>query len=359
MSNSVKSFSVGYNPINKSDIFTSGDRLTGQITLELTSECKIDSLCVKLKGKAKVQWTEHYGKTTVTYHNKVKYFSIKQFLIQGDQGDKNVGPGCHVYPFTFQIPAEELPSSFKGSHGKILYTLEANLSRPMRLDSKAKAKFTLIHKENLNSNPSLMAPQQNIIDKKMKLFTSGTVGMDVNISRTGFHQGEGIKVVASIQNKSSRDIKPKYCLYQKISYFAKSKRKVETKDILKEVGEAIPPSAGQTVTRIITIPPTTSVSILNCNIIKTEYRLRVYLDVKYAFDPKIKFPIVILPALQEPDEEQPPAYSDYGFGAFASSDMPGWTSFQQNQTASGPSAPPPSYGTYGMYPSLTGSGGKS
>lgn len=191
--------------------------------------------------------------------------------------------------------------------------------------------------------------------------------------------------MASIQNRSSRDIKPKYCLYKKCSYFAKRKRKVVTKDILKEVGDAIPPSAGQTVTRIITIPPTTCASILNCNIIRAEYRLRVcislprtcqqgcmivmiradvlisppqvYLDVKYASDPEIKFPIVILPALQAPDGEHLSAYPSNE--ALPNSDMPGRSSFLQNSTASGPSAPPPSYGTYGMYPSLTNFNGKS
>ena len=150
--------------------------------------------------------------------------------------------------------------------------------------------------------------------------------------------GEGMKVVASIQNRSSREIRPKYCLYQKNSYFAKGKRKVETKDILKEVGEAIPPSAGQTVTRIITIPATMSASILNCDILKVEFRLRVcisplntllspqgwntviminavcppqvYLDIKYTADPAIKLPIIILPALREPVEgEHLPAYT--------------------------------------------------
>lgn len=90
-----------------------------------------------------------------------------------------------------------------------------------------------------------------------------------------FCLGEGIKTVAAIQNKSSRPIRPKYCLYLKYSYFAKGKRRVQTKDILKEVGEAIPPSACLSVTRVITIPSTTCVSILNCNIIKVEYRLRV------------------------------------------------------------------------------------
>ena len=91
--------------------------------------------------------------------------------------------------------------------------------------------------------------------------------------------GEGIKVVASINNKSSRDIKPKYMLYMKISYFAKGKRKLDRKKILKEMGDPIPPSADQTVTRVITIPPDMCVSILNCDILRVEYRLKVCISL--------------------------------------------------------------------------------
>lgn len=112
------------------------------------------------------------------------------------------------------------------------------------------------------------------------------------------------------------------------------KRKVDTKEVLKEVGEVMPPSSSQTVTRIITIPPTTCASILNCSIIRAEYRLKVgislprtcqyvrsfmtalrkvltmlptqvYLDIKYARNPEVKFPIVILPAIQGLEEEHP------------------------------------------------------
>ncbi|KAM9744606.1 uncharacterized protein ACNS7B_011754 [Menidia menidia] len=350
MENNVKSFSVEYNPINKNNVFSCGDYIAGKITLELTNECKIEALCVKLKGKAEVKWTEHHGKTVITYHKKEKYFSIKQFLIPKGQGNNLIGKGCHVYPFTLQIPTGDLPSSFRGKFGKIVYTLEGNLSRSMRMDSKAKAPFTFINKETLKSDPGLMIPQHSMIDQKMRLFTSGEVAMEVNIPHTGFRQGEGIQVVASIQNKSSRDIKPKYCLYQKYSYFAKGKRKIEKKDILKEVGEAIPRSAGQTVTRLITVPATTCASILNCNIIKAEYRLRVYLDVKFASDPEIKFNIVILPALEGSDGEQPPPY--FGSETFPSVFASG-ASYFQNTTDSVPSAPP-AYMSYGVYPSLSG-----
>lgn len=86
MSSSVKNFTVGYNPLNKSNTFSSGDYLMGQVTFELTNECEVQSLFVKLKGKAQVSWTENYGKTIVTYQSKEKYFSIKQFVIQESMG---------------------------------------------------------------------------------------------------------------------------------------------------------------------------------------------------------------------------------------------------------------------------------
>ena len=65
-------------------------------------------------------------------------------------------PGYFAYHVV--MSCRELPSSFLGSCGKILYTLEANLKRSMRIDRKAKAQFTLIHKGNLYSDPSLMVP---------------------------------------------------------------------------------------------------------------------------------------------------------------------------------------------------------
>lgn len=87
--------------------------------------------------------------------------------------------------------------------------------------------------------------------------------------------GEGLRVLACIQNNSSREIKPKYCVYRKHSFFANGKRRVSTKDLLKEVGDPIPPSANEKVTKVITIPHDMEPSISNCEIIKAEYRLRV------------------------------------------------------------------------------------
>ncbi|XP_041644183.1 arrestin domain-containing protein 3-like isoform X2 [Cheilinus undulatus] len=346
---------VGYNPINERNTFTCGDRLSGEVELASATKCTVQSLIVKLKGKGVVGW--YNGDDTALAGEE--YFSIKQEIIHESKGNNVIDQGCHVYPFTFQIPAEDLPPSFRGSYGKIKYSVEAVLSRSMRMDSKAKTEFTLIQNGNLNSDPIMMAPQQQAIEKKGMVFTSGSVGMHVNIARTGFYQGEDIQVVASIQNRSSREVKPKFCLYRECRYFAGDDFNFERKSILKEVGDPIPPSASQTVTRTITIPPDTSVSILNSYVLKVEYKLQVSLDVKYAIDPKLMFPITILPALPESDEEQRPAYPAYGFLAFANSDMPGENSFLHVLRSTGRSTPPPPYGTYDMYPSLANFDGKS
>jgi len=86
MEDNVKAFSVAYNPINGDNTFSAGDYISGNVTLELAKDCKITSLHVQLKGKARVQWTEHYGRTVVVYADKEKYFSLKQSLIQEFKG---------------------------------------------------------------------------------------------------------------------------------------------------------------------------------------------------------------------------------------------------------------------------------
>lgn len=105
--------------------------------------------------------------------------------------------------------------------------------------------------------------------------SSPAITLGWRINGVNVFTGEGLSVLACIQNNSSREIKPKYCLYRKHSFFAEGRRRVHTKDLLKEVGNPIPPSASEKVTRVITIPQDTEPSILNCGIVKAEHRLRV------------------------------------------------------------------------------------
>ncbi|XP_026198412.1 arrestin domain-containing protein 3-like [Anabas testudineus] len=356
MASSVKSIKVTYNSINEKNSFTHGDWISGQVTVDVAKDCQIDSLFVKIKAKADVFWTERLFNRTHVYTAKEKYLSFKYYFIrdknlkddnkqtllrnqQGETYSSVVAPGCHVYPFAIQIPYINLPSSFRGSYGKIVHVLQASLGRSMRVTKKDSAYFNFVSRTDLNA-PWLMTPQHGSKDKKMKVFSSGTVSMDVNIEKTGFLQGEGIKVFANIQNNSSREIKPKYCLYTEHIFVAGGEKTVNNYDVFKEVGEPIAPSTEQKVTRVITIPNTVEPSLLNSNLIKVEYGLKVYLDVKLASDPEIKFPIVILWASQVSAAAPQPVPTGFGFDTFRPPVPQVW-GVVPPAAAAQPLAPPP------------------
>ncbi|XP_077572197.1 arrestin domain-containing protein 3-like [Stigmatopora nigra] len=365
LQSTVKSLKVTYNDVRENGTFTNGDTLNGQVHLEVTKDCKVESLFVKFKAKAEVLWSERHYKHTFTYYDKRKYFSLKHDFIQnGDatddqqlnQNEKTYSdllvPGSHVFPFTFQVPLQEIPSSFTGSVGEVVYLIETKLNRSMRFRTKDTIKIPFVAKVAPNTLAQLMmTPQHDSKDKTMHVFSSGTVAMDFKIEKSGVFQGEDLQVSGCIQNNSSREIKPKYCIYSKHSFFARGKRKLDTKDLLKEVGETVPPSASVTVRKIITIPPDLKPSILNCEILKVEYRLRVYLDVKYSSDPEIKFPITILPAFQASAAlapSMPLTSTGLEFTSHGYQNPPPLDAFSPQQ----PFDPPPPYEGHGMYPSL-------
>ncbi|XP_059192681.1 arrestin domain-containing protein 3-like [Centropristis striata] len=345
----IKNLSIEYDAINSQNTFTNGDTINGRIILEVSKEVKVQSLVFLAKGKANVCWTEHYGQYNFyVYHSKEKYYDVKHHILREarQDGTEVIGKGRHVFPFSYKIPNRKIPSSFKSCVGKIVHKLKAELKQSMKVTKTAKTHFTFVSKADMDI-PGLMEPQYGCKDKTVKAFGSGNISMDVHTKRMGYIQGEALKVTVEVNNRSTRSVKPKFILYEKKSYFAMGRRKVSTNEILKEKIEAIAPSGNETVTKVITIPRELPASILNCSIIKLEYRLKINLNIKYASNPEIKLPIVVLPEVL-PMKQQPAA--DFcGFEAFE----------KPSQGASGmappPQAsaldPPPPYEAYGMYPS--------
>nr|XP_023676389.1 arrestin domain-containing protein 3-like [Paramormyrops kingsleyae] len=298
MLSSIKSITVNYDAVNEGKTFSSGDMLSGRVLLVLSRETKIKGLRVKMKGKAKVHWREFKDKTCEHYKSKEKYFKLEQLVI-GQEKDIVLAAGSHVFPFTFQIPEGDMPCSFKGDHGKVKYKLEAKLSRSWRLPSNAASAFTFVSMPvmSLLQLALLMSPQHGTVTKKMSLFTSGNAAINVNIERTAYWPGEELKVTVYVQNSSSRNLVPKVAVDQIQSFFAQGEDNICKHRILKHVGEPIPANMPQMLTVELKLPPNLPASMYNCSIISVEYFLKVYLDVPFAIDPKVKLPLVILPAV--------------------------------------------------------------
>uniref|UniRef100_A0A3Q3J5R1 Arrestin C-terminal-like domain-containing protein n=1 Tax=Monopterus albus TaxID=43700 RepID=A0A3Q3J5R1_MONAL len=348
----IKKFLIEYDAINSKNTFTNGDTMNGRIIVEVSKQTKVQSLIFTATGKARVCWHEHYGENHHhVYWADEKYYEVKHHILRETRqdGTEVVGQGTHVFPFSFSIPDRKIPSSFKGAVGKIVHKVRAELKQSLKLTKKTKAHFTFVSRADMTI-PVLTEPQYGCKDKTVKLFGSGTVSMDVYTKKMGYKPGEQLHVILKISNNSTRSVKPKFILYEKRSFFAQGHRKLLTNEILKEKIEAVASSGKVTVTKVITIPRELPPSILNCSIIRLEYRLKVHLDIKCASDPKIKLPIVVLP-----DLPNPPTSTGLGFEAFGNPLQPTW-SITPQQAAFQPVNPPPPYEAYSLYPSFPDSG---
>ncbi|CAL8234058.1 unnamed protein product [Boreogadus saida] len=293
----IEYFSIEYDANNSKNTFTNGDTITGRIILQVSKKTRIQSLIFRAKGKANVCWHEHYGQNIhVVITSNEKYYDIERPIFTEAGRDEVLGQGRHSFPFSFKLPDRDMPSTFKATEGKVVYQLRAQLSQSMSLSKKTRAKFTFVSKPDMTI-PMLTEPQYGCKDQSVTFFASGNISLNISIQKMGYRQGEGLKVVAEISNCSTRVVKPKFVLYEKKSFFAQGRRRVHTHNIVKEKGEEVGSSCTQTVAKTICIPPELPPSILNCSIIKLEYRLKVFLDVTLAKNPEIKLPIIILPCV--------------------------------------------------------------
>ncbi|CAK6950122.1 arrestin domain-containing protein 3-like [Scomber scombrus] len=321
---SIQSLTVTYDALNEYGTFSEGDTITGKVTLALLKETAVQSFFVKAKGDADVRWTRKHGDRTHTYSANRRYFKLKQIVIPESSNDTVIPKGTHVYAFSFQIPSVSMPSSFKGTHGKIVYMLEAKVSRSWKLNRSVEKEINFVSKSIPNLH-SLMSRQVGSTQKEMGLFSTGQVQMDVIVDRRAYAPGEPVAIVAKVKNSSSRDMTPKFSIIQDVVYRANGSTRHEDFVIQKFFGNSIKPQTQQEVKCVLTIPRDQTQTIQNCEIISVEHHIKVYLDISFAFDPEVKFPLVIIPPELAPGRQPGVSVGPYqarATGGPSNSDFP-------------------------------------
>ncbi|CAN9513342.1 unnamed protein product [Ophioblennius macclurei] len=370
---SIRSLTLTYEALNEAASFSEGDTITGTVTLALLKQTTVEGLFIKAKGDANVRWTHKSGDRTHTYTSHRRYFKLKQFLIPEHANETVLGRGNHVYNFSFRIPRESMPSSFKGTHGKIVYCLEAKLSRSWKIDTTAYKEITFASKMFPNLH-ALLSPKAGSTKKDIGLFSKGKVNMDVTIDKGAFAPGETVVIVAKINNSSSSEMTPKFSLQREIVFRANGHTKQESNNVHKVVDNCITAQTQKEVRCVMRIPRDLMMTIHNCDVISVSYNLKVCLDISFAFDPKVVFPVMIIPPELASGYQNGMAAGPYPAGAVggqSNSDFPPPQAFMGPYPASpqagsygyaGPqrfSAPPPAYpgyppaypGPYGGHPS--------
>ncbi|KAK1877230.1 Arrestin domain containing protein 3 [Dissostichus eleginoides] len=291
---SIQSLTLIYDALNEQGTFSEGDTISGKVTLALLKQATVDSFFIKATGDANVHWTTKSGDKTHSHSAHKRYFKLKQFLFPEASKDTVLPQGIHVYKFSLNIPQGSMPSSFKGLHGKIVYKLEAKLSRSWRMDQTVEQKILFVSR-CYPSLHSMMLPQIGATKKEMGLFSKGQADMEVTIDRMAYAPGETITVLAKINNSSSSEMTPKFRLNKKLIYRASGSTKREESTIIKVVENRIQAHTELEVRCRMKIPLDQTTTIQNCDILSVEYHLKAYLDISFAFDPEVLFPLVVVP----------------------------------------------------------------
>ncbi|KAL3975970.1 transcriptional repressor p66 [Sarotherodon galilaeus] len=291
----IKDLNVIYIATNEDNTFSSGDIIVGAVIFRLTKDVKVKSVSLKAKGDAVAQWSE--GNTS--YFSKRRYFKVKSYVVEKNPNGTVLPQGVNSLFFAFKLPDCDMPSSFQGTNGSISYMLEAKISRSWHWSSDAQKEIKFMSK-SIPYTAQMMRPQSGSVSKNMGGRSKGQVQMSATINRGVCSPGETLSVVAKICNSSSKEMRPKFKLQQKIVYSCKTHTDSTSKTLCKMVGDTISPNSEQTVSCKIKIPGGIDPTLRNCDIISVEYYVKVYLDISFAFDPEVTFPLVILPSRLAP-----------------------------------------------------------
>uniref|UniRef100_A0A667ZAH6 Arrestin C-terminal-like domain-containing protein n=1 Tax=Myripristis murdjan TaxID=586833 RepID=A0A667ZAH6_9TELE len=286
----VKQLLLEYDKVNERGTLSPGDTLSGRVTVVTDKETKVQCFLVKAKGKAEVMWPEQDRGASLVHSDKKTYFYFEDIILQDKKGDG-------LYRQFFLCQEIDMPSSYKGKWGKIIYSLRAKLTQSIWQVHKAKTEFDSL-------TAVLCTCQEPQYGTRISFYGSGKVTMNVSSEKMGLKQGETMEVSAEVLNNSAHTVTPKFFLCEKQTFVAQSQRIVHTNAILLGTGESVSAATSRTVSTVLTVPSHLPPTFFNCSKMKLEYRLKVTLDVPLGRDLEIKLPLVILLGQPKPPKEK-------------------------------------------------------
>ncbi|XP_017269174.1 arrestin domain-containing protein 3-like isoform X2 [Kryptolebias marmoratus] len=149
----INNFNIHFDAVNERSTFSSGDVIRGQVSFDLTKETEISSVMMRLRGGASVHWSSSAWKMYRNHYSAEEdYFDHKSALIHEGPGEGKgkLPAGRHVYPFTWLLPRGDFPSSFRGPHGHISYTLTVAIRRPWRLSKDFVTELNFVNHGNVD-----------------------------------------------------------------------------------------------------------------------------------------------------------------------------------------------------------------
>ncbi|KAL2084571.1 hypothetical protein ACEWY4_020089 [Coilia grayii] len=295
LSKKPKTFEILFNDPSK--LFCSGDKVAGQIILEVPEMTKVSAIRVFGIGCAKVK----YQKGKQRCRDEIDYLKYEDVVhldheLTDSDGYVTLMPGKrYEYMFGFELPQHgQLVSSYDGKFGHVHYYVKAVMEKPSQPAVECKRFFEVEEPVDVNT-PDLMAPVGGMKEKKVTcmFIPDGSVSIQAKIDRKGYCEGEDICINAKFKNTCSHIVVPKAAIIAKHIYQANGETRTITEKLCAVRGNHIISGMcdiwqGNHI-RVPKLRPT----ILGCNIIHVDYFLMIYVHIPGSDKLILELPLVI------------------------------------------------------------------
>ena len=278
-----------------------GSTINGNVILCLDKAKQIDRVNVSFNGKSYIfvpEYEQELMKEKCTHadSDQEQIIDLSTTLWDGCIHSFSLEAGTHRFPFSIEVP-ESLPSSFqmnsKDLHGcHIIYTIKASVIRPKKKSYRTEVPITI--RNELNINDPSFASMQCVCGKKRKSgihrylpINGGSVAMEVTTDHNGYCVGDSIGISADIRNNTKGKISSlRAALVRNIMH------KDHYHDNYRSVVHKIKNDGNQT-NMYLHIPMQTSPTIINCDMVKVTYLLKVKLKMTNGIKVVAYLPITI------------------------------------------------------------------
>lgn len=304
---------------NSKEFYLPGEKLKAEVTLKVAHKERVSSkFCIcsslailanktislritevncEILGYANCKWYEDRGNGhSDQIWGKEKLFR-EEFTLFDGSAENELTPGEHKFHISYVL-ATNLSTSFKCKNGSIKYKVRLNVIRHWK-NSKYDFPFTIIRPLNLNSeNPALRNPMKEELSKTFKFdFTPEPLYISASVPVTGYVPGQTINVQIQVNNQSKTHVKEvKVSLKQMVALCSFGPKKKVKELVLSQdrvSTDSVPGLSTQLFNEKLVVPSLPP-NILNCNVIRVTYELRVKAKTSgLSRSPKLKLPIMI------------------------------------------------------------------
>ena len=270
-----------------------GDRIEGLVTVSTDEYFECNRVVLSIKGQERSRVVRGSGKHRHVYLEK-KHHINEQIELVGSTG---MQAGETNFPFIFVLP-RNIPGSFQGTYGKIWYKLDAKVEISWATDPKAGQEITIVTEQE---TPDEQTVNANLDENGARLLS---VQLPSDMIRLG--RNYPIKLMVSSEAKI-RGVRIELVYHEFVS--PKGRKATRKQKLAKLFLEELE------LPRQVWIDATIGTQgewllPFKSELIETNYKLKVTLDIAWRIDKTIWIPLKITHELSQNDEKD---QFDFGF----------------------------------------------